>query len=357
MRRVLELAQNAMGRTSPNPMVGAVVVKNGKVVGEGYHKKAGLPHAEIVALAKAGKKAKGARLFVNLEPCCHFGRTPPCTDAILDSGVKEVFIGMRDPNKLVGGKGIHILRKAGIKVDVGILQAECERLNEVFVKYIRTEMPFVTLKSAISIDGKIATSTGSSRWITGPQSRKLVHEIRDKVDAILVGAGTVVKDNPLLTTRLKNKRGKNPVRVILDCKNRVSLDAKVFWNSETQKVIYATIKGLPVERENLLRRMGVEICVVEEKEGGVDLTQLLHRLGEQSLTHVLIEGGAEVNASALKAKLVDKIMFFVAPIIVGGRNAPGAVAGDGIDSLDDALKVKDLTLSKVGRDILLEGYL
>lgn len=357
MRRTLELARKARGRTSPNPLVGAVVVKNGKVVGEGYHKKAGLPHAEIEALNRAGRQARGARLFVNLEPCCHFGRTPPCTNAIIDSGITEVFVGIRDPNKLVGGRGLRILKKAGIKVETRILQAECERLNEVFIKYIRTGMPFVILKAAISLDGKIATATGMSRWITGPQARSLVHEIRDEIDAVMVGAGTVVKDNPLLTTRLKNKNGKNPARVILDGKCRISLDAKVFRNSETQRVIYVTAGNLPDKREDRLRHMGVEICVVEGKDGILDLTQLMRWLGEKGLTSVLIEGGAEVNASALKSNIVDKIMFFVSPLVIGGRDAPSAVAGKGIEDLKHALRVKNLSVRKIGQDLLLEGYL
>ena len=357
MLRALELAQSAAGRTSPNPLVGAVIVRNGKVVGEGHHKKAGLPHAEIEALAKAGKQARGARMYVNLEPCCHFGRTPPCTDAIIESGIKEVVVGMRDPNKLVGGKGIRILRKAGIKVEVGVLQAECALMNEVFVKYVRTGLPFVVWKTAISLDGKIATASGKSRWITGPKARQCVHALRDTVDAILVGAGTVVKDDPLLTTRLKNKKGKNPARVILDNKCRVSLDARVFWNSETQKVIYVTGGNVPADREKQLRIMGVDLWVVEENEDGLDLTQVMRKLGDQGLTSVLIEGGGEVNASALKSRIVDKVMFFVAPIIIGGRNTPGAVAGKGIENLDEALKVKKLTVRQIGPDFLLEGYL
>ncbi|MBI4389295.1 MAG: bifunctional diaminohydroxyphosphoribosylaminopyrimidine deaminase/5-amino-6-(5-phosphoribosylamino)uracil reductase RibD [Nitrospinae bacterium] len=357
MRRAVELAQKGAGRTSPNPMVGAVVVKDGKTVGEGYHKKAGRPHAEIEALKKAGRRARGASLYLNLEPCCHYGRTPPCTDAILAAGIARVVVGMRDPNPLVAGKGIGILKKAGVRVETGVLRAECERLNEVFVKYIRSRTPFVILKAAISLDGKIATAAGESRWISGAASRKIVHELRDGVDAVLAGAGTVLKDDPLLTTRLGRKKGKNPVRIVLDSHNRVPLNARVFYNAGTQRVIYVSTGQLPEERETALRRMGVEICSAAEKDGKVDLRQLLRRLGEMGLTSVLIEGGSEVNASALEERIVDKIMLFAAPIVIGGRDAPGAVGGKGIESLRDAPSVKRLTVRRVGKDLLLEGYL
>ncbi|MBI4383092.1 MAG: bifunctional diaminohydroxyphosphoribosylaminopyrimidine deaminase/5-amino-6-(5-phosphoribosylamino)uracil reductase RibD [Nitrospinae bacterium] len=357
MRRAIELAQKGAGRTSPNPMVGAVVVKGGKAVGEGYHAKAGRPHAEIGALKKAGRRARGASLYLNLEPCCHFGRTPPCTDAILAAGVAKVFVGMRDPNPLVAGRGIRILQKAGVRVQTGILREECERLNEVFVKYIRSRTPFVVLKAAISLDGKIATAAGESRWISGAASRKIVHELRDRVDAVLVGAGTVLKDDPLLTARLGRRKGKNPVRIVLDNRNLVPLNSRVFYNADTQRVIYVSTGQLPEERESELRRMGVEICPAPEKDGKVDLRQLLRNLGEMELTSVLIEGGSEVNASAIEAKVVDKIMLFAAPVVIGGRGAPGAVGGEGIESLRDAHPVKRLTVRRVGKDFLLEGYL
>lgn len=357
MRRAIELAQKGSGRTSPNPMVGAVVVKGGKAVGEGYHAKAGRPHAEIEALKKAGRRARGASLYLNLEPCCHFGRTPPCTDAILAAGIARVFVGMRDPNPLVAGRGIGILQKAGVRVQTGILREECERLNEVFVKYIRSRTPFVVLKAAISLDGKIATAAGESRWISGAASRKIVHELRDRVDAVLVGAGTVLKDDPLLTTRLGRRKGKNPVRIVLDNRHLAPLNSRVFYNADTQRVIYVSTGQLPEERESELRRMGVEICPAPEKDGKVDLRQLLRKLGEMELTSVLIEGGSEVNASALEAKVVDKVMFFVAPVVIGGRGAPGAVGGEGIESLRDAHPVKRLTVRRVGKDFLLEGYL
>jgi diaminohydroxyphosphoribosylaminopyrimidine deaminase / 5-amino-6-(5-phosphoribosylamino)uracil reductase len=358
MSRVLQLAQKGAGRTSPNPMVGAVVVKNGRVVGEGYHKKAGFPHGEIEALKKAGPEAQGADLYVNLEPCCHFGKTPPCTEAILVAGVRKVIVGMRDPNPLVSGKGIRKLRLKGIEVATGVLSKECARLNEVFIKFICTRRPFVILKTAVSLDGKIATSSGQSQWITGAKARQRVHQIRNEVDAIVVGAGTVVADNPSLTTRLGKKSNvKHPVRVILDNENRVSLNANVFKNADRQRVLYVTGKNLPVSRKRALTEKGVEILFLKEKKGGVDLKHLLQALGEKELTSLLIEGGGEVNASFLEMGLVDKVMVFVAPILIGGRDAPGPVGGKGVQRLEKALKIKSMTVNPVGNDWLLEGYL
>ncbi len=358
MARALELARKGAGRTSPNPMVGAVIVKNGQVVGEGYHKKAGFPHGEIAALKKAGRKAQGADLYVNLEPCCHFGKTPPCTDAILAAGIRKVIVGMRDPNKLVSGKGVRKLRQKGIEVVTGVLGKECTRLNEVFIKFICTRRPFVILKTAVSLDGKIATSAGQSQWITGPKARQRVHQTRNEVDAIIAGAGTVVKDNPSLTTRLRKKLNvKHPVRVILDNENRVPLSANVFQNTDSQQVLYIAGKSLPVSRKKALTQKGVEVLSLKEKKGGVDLQHLMQVLGEKELTSVLIEGGGEVNASALEAGLVDKVMVFVAPVLIGGRDAPGPVGGHGVRRLEEALKIKNMSVTPIGNDWLLEGYL
>lgn len=357
MRRAIDLARKAEGQTSPNPMVGAVIVKGGEVVGEGYHKQAGLPHAEIEALKNAGSKARGATMYVNLEPCCHHGKTAPCTDAIIKSGIKKVVVGMRDPNKLVAGKGNRVLRNAGIIVETGTLNKECKRFNEIFVKFIRDGKPFVILKAAISLDGKIATGGGESKWISGPQSRKRVHQIRGKVDAVMVGAGTVLKDDPRLNVRLKNWKGKQPVRVILDNKNLTPLSRRVYKTVSTGETLYVTSKRISSYLENSLMRKAVEVCILKEKEGGVHLPQLMKYLASRGITSVLIEGGATLYASALKEKIVDKIILFVAPIIIGGIKAPGLVGGDGVKRLKDAWKIKDLTVSKVDKDIMLEGYL
>lgn len=356
MRRVIELARKGEGGTSPNPLVGSVIVKNGKLIGEGYHKKAGLPHAEIMALRRAGSRAKGAALWVNLEPCVHHGRTPPCTDAIISSGIKQVFVGIQDPNPLVRGKGIRRLRLAGIKVVSGILRKDCERQNEVFDKFIRTNMPFVILKSAVSLDGKIATRARESKWISSPQSRRIVHELRNQVDAVMVGAGTVVKDDPQLTPRLKNTRENPPVRVILDNEHIVSARAKVFQDAQTHPVIYCATKNLPRAKEMKLKRMGVQILKLQEKQGGIHLKQLMNKLGAMGITSILAEGGGEINASLLREHVADKIMLFVAPIIIGGRNAVNVVGGEGVAAIRQAYKIKNMTVQPVGPDLLIEGY-
>ncbi|MEC7641600.1 MAG: bifunctional diaminohydroxyphosphoribosylaminopyrimidine deaminase/5-amino-6-(5-phosphoribosylamino)uracil reductase RibD [Nitrospinota bacterium] len=357
MQRALSLAEKGAGQTSPNPLVGAVVVKKGQIVGEGYHKKAGLPHAEIEALRKAGKRAKGARMYVNLEPCCHRGKTPPCTKAILASGIRQVVIGMRDPNPLVQGKGVRWLKKNGIEVIPGVLQKDCERINEIFCKFIMTHTPFVILKAAMSLDGKIATRLGQSKWITGMPARKQAHELRRRVDAIIVGAGTVIKDNPRLTTRLKGRKTRHPVRVILDSSSTVPLTSKVFHNGRTQKVIYVATNQLTPARGKKLRLLDIEVCVLKEKNGRIDLRKLVHLLGAKGITSVLIEGGGQVHASALKEKIVDKVIFFFAPTLIGGLQAPSAIGGEGVGSLKDAFKIKHLTVSPVGKDLMVEGYL
>ncbi len=358
MRRALELAEKGRGRTSPNPMVGAVLVKNGRVVGEGCHRKAGMPHAEIEALRRAGKNARGADLYVNLEPCCHFGKTPPCTEAILSAGVRKVIVGMRDPNRLVSGKGFRQLKKNGVQVVTGPLRKECERLNEVFIKFIQTGNPFVVLKTAISLDGKIATSSGESQWITGAKAREKVHQVRNEMDAIVAGARTIVKDDPFLTTRLGKKSAvvKHPVRVILDNEFLVPLKSNVFKNADTQRVLYATGKNLPASRRKQLMRRGIEILILKENKGKVDLQHLMRTLGDQDISSVLIEGGGEVNASALSAGIVDKVMVFIAPILIGGKGAPGPLGGKGVRHLKDAFKIKNMTVNQIGNDFLLEGY-
>lgn len=357
MSRALALARKADGRTSPNPMVGAVIVKNGTIVGEGWHKKAGLPHGEIVALRKAGPRAKGAQLYVNLEPCCHYGKTPPCTDAIVAAGIRKVVVGMKDPNPRMRGKGLRQLRKSGIEVETGILEKECRRLNEVFAKFIQTGRPFVILKAAMSLDGKIATRSGQSRWITGVKAREEAHRMRGRVDAILVGTGTVVKDNPFLTTRLRKKAVKHPVRVILDHNHRIPLTANVFKNTGTQRTLYATGTKPPAPRKEKLLRKGVEILVVREKDRRADLKHLMTLLGGMGVTSVLIEGGGEVHASALRDGIVDRAVFFVAPIIIGGREAAAAVSGEGIGYLKKAWKIKNMEIRLVGEDLMVEGTL
>lgn len=356
MTLALEMAGKGRGRTSPNPMVGAVIVKRGQVIGKGYHKRAGLPHAEINALKKAGKEAEGGTLYVNLEPCCHFGKTPPCTDAVIKSKIKKVVIGMRDPNPLVAGKGIKMLKKAGIEVDEGILKKECKRLNEKHIRFIISKRPFVTLKVGESLDGKIATVKGDTRWITGIQSRDYVHRLRDEYDAILVGINTVLKDDPALTTRIKGKKGKNPKRVIVDSLLRIPLKAKVLNRDDTD-VFIVTTKDASESKIKRLQKKGIQILKTKKKQGKVDLHWLMQELGKLNITSLLIEGGGEINASAIHEGIVDKVMFFISPIIIGGKEAPSSVSGKGFPSLREAVVLRNMEVKKLDKDILIQGYL
>ena len=359
MKRALDLARQGKGRTSPNPLVGAVVVKAGRVVGEGYHQKAGTPHAEIHALNAAGGNAKGATLYTNLEPCCHWGRTPPCTEALLQAGVAQVYIAEVDPNPNVAGKGIRQLQKAGVRVHVGINAEEAAQLNEVHRKYIQTGKPFVILKIAVSLDGKIATVSGESQWITSEASRQQGHEIRDTVDAILVGSGTVTHDNPALTTRLQDGKGQDATRIVLDSHGRTSTEARIFNPESSAGVIVAVTPDAPARNINTLEKAGAEVITVPEVRGKVCLKRLMEILGEREVTSVLIEGGGEVNASAVAAGIVDKVMCFIAPKLIGGRDAPGAIGGEGIASLKRVPQLQRIRITPISdsEDFLIEGYL
>lgn len=355
MHMALELAVKALGRTSPNPLVGAVVVRDGQVVGSGYHARAGTPHAEVHALREAGGKAKGATLYVTLEPCCHHGRTGPCTEAVIKAGIAKVVVAMRDPNPKVAGNGVKILQNAGITVETGVLEEQSRRLNEVFIKYISTKLPFVILKTAMSLDGKIATAGGESQWITGPESRAMAHLLRDRCDAILVGVGTVLADNPSLTTRLPDGGGKDPVRVVLDSRAGTPVEARIITQKSQAPTIIAATSGAPREKLRLLSDAGAQIMQLPAGVNGVSLPELLRRLGEQEITCLLVEGGAGVNGSFIEQNLVDKVFWFVAPKIIGGRSAPGPVGGAGITALADAMKLSDISLHRLGEDICIEG--
>ncbi len=330
----LDLAKKAKGMTSPNPCVGAVIVKDGKVLGKGFHKFAGGPHAEIYALRQAGKKAEGATMYVSLEPCSRFGRTPPCTDAIIRSGIKRVVAAIKDPNPLNNGRGLRILRTCGIKTAVGFLEAEAGEINEDFIKYITRKMPFVAVKVAQSLDGKIATRTGDSKWISGDKAREFVHKLRSEHDVVMVGAGTVLKDDPLLTARIKGKRVKQPLRIILAGKASIPDKARIF-NSKGGEVVIAATK---------------------KKDGRVDIKALLKELAKRQITSVLIEGGGETVASALEAGVVDKVYFFIAPKIIGGRKATTSVEGEGAEKVGKAIRLKRMSFRKIGDDLLIEGY-
>lgn len=356
MKMALELASRARGRTSPNPMVGAVLVKDNRVIGQGYHARAGEPHAEVLALAEAGDEARGATLYVTLEPCCHHGRTGPCAEAVLSAGVSRVVAAMADPNPLVAGGGFRLLREAGVDVVSEVMEEEARELNEVFLKHVTTGLPFVVAKAAMSLDGKIATRTGQSKWITGPQARAYGHCLRNWYDAILVGIGTVRADNPSLTTRLPDGTGRDPVRIILDSAANTLPTANVLAGCGQVPVIIATTAGAAPEKAAALQQAGAEVLVVNEGPQ-VDLTVLMKLLGKRNITSVLIEGGAAVHGSAFAAKIVDKAVWFIAPKIIGGREAPGPVGGLGIGDLSGAALLERTKISRLGPDICIEGYL
>lgn len=354
MREALRIARNAEGRTSPNPLVGAVIVRDGSIVAEGWHRKAGTPHAEVHALRMAGDLAKGATLYVTLEPCAHVGRTGPCAVAVRDAGIRRVVVAMGDPNPLVAGKGIQILRDAGVEVTVGVCEAEARQLNEVFLHWITTGLPFVVLKTAMTLDGKIATASGASKWITGEAARLRVHELRDRYDAILAGIGTALADDPSLTTRLPDRTGKNPVRIIVDSNARLPLTSNVVTDGQAQTIVAVT-EAAPEERVAALRAHGVDVLTCGTGSH-VDLVQLMQELGRREIASVLVEGGGTVNFSLLAAGLVDKVHAFVAPKIVGGRTAKTPVEGEGFAQLADSVQLTQLTAESVGGDVLLTGY-
>ena len=356
MRMALQLAEKARGRTSPNPMVGAVVVKNDKVISRGYHRKAGEPHAEAIALKQAGKAAKGATLYVTLEPCSHTNkRTPPCTPLVLQSGVKRVVIAMIDPNPHVSGGGIKTLRKSGIEVVTGVLEAEAKKLNEAFIKYITTGVPFVTLKIAQTLDGKIATSSGESKWITGEKAREEGHRLRDTNDAILVGINTVLKDNPSLTTRIP--RGRDPIRVIVDTKLRTPLKAKIITQKSSAKTYIATLDTMPKDKLVKLLDAGAEVLLAKGSKGHVDLKNLMKMLGGFGVTSVLIEGGSEVHASALKSGIVDKVVMFIAPMLMTGKDSLCSIGGVSPTRLTQSIRLRNMTSRMAGDDLMIEGYI
>lgn len=353
MSRALRLAQRGQGRTSPNPMVGAVLVKGERVVGEGYHVRAGEAHAEIVALKEAGEEARGAALYINLEPCSHHGKTPPCAPALIEAGVKRVFVGMEDPNPAVKGRGLEMLRQAGIDVEVGILEKACRSLNEAFSKYIRTGKPFVILKIASTLDGKIATRQGESKWITGEASRRFAHRLRNRVDGLLVGIGTILNDDPMLTARVRG--GRDPYRIILDSRLRIPDKAKVLAD-DPGKTIIATTELAPEASLGRLEKRGVRVLILDSRGGRVYLQSLLTTLGEMEMMSLLVEGGSEVNGSFLKEGLIDKMFLFFAPKLIGGVEARGIFGGSGAATLEEALVLDSLKVKKIGEDLFIEGY-
>lgn len=354
MRRALDLARRAEGRTVPNPAVGAVIVRDGVVVGEGFHPAAGEPHAEIFALRQAGTAAQGATLYVTLEPCCHSGRTGPCTTAVIAAGIARVVSGCRDPNPRVAGGGFEQLQAAGIHVESGILDTECRRLIAPFAKHIHTGLPYVTLKAGITIDGAVATASGESQWITGVESRVAVHHLRDTHDAIMVGVGTVLADNPRLTTRLPQGGGKNPLRIIVDSTLRTPATSALL--AEVGKTLILTTSAASAADEARLQSEDVEILRVAGGAGAVDLSDAMRRLGERGIQSILLEGGGRLHHSALHAGIVDRLCVFIAPLLLGGSGIP-LFCGHGVSNLKDAFRLRQLHVERYGDDLLLDGEL
>ena len=361
MARALRLAAKGRGLASPNPMVGAVIVQGSRVVGEGYHRRAGGPHAEVVALRSAGTRAHGATLYVNLEPCCHtHKRTPPCVPAIKSGGLRRVVISMRDPNPQVNGRGIRSLSNAGIDVVVGCLRNKAERLNETYCYRMRTGRPFVVLKAAMTLDGKIATAGGASQWITGQAARQHVHRVRSHMDAIMVGIETVLRDDPQLTVRLpvqsSNRPGlRQPMRVILDSRLRLPLTARVLGQAGQASIVVATTAKAPRHRVERLRSLGVTVLVLPAQNGRVSLGACLARLGRMGINSLLIEGGSELNATALRLSLVNRVMLYVAPRLLGGNDAKGLIGGRSPRSLAGAIPLTDIRIQRLGEDLFIEG--
>ncbi|MBI9084745.1 MAG: bifunctional diaminohydroxyphosphoribosylaminopyrimidine deaminase/5-amino-6-(5-phosphoribosylamino)uracil reductase RibD [Desulfobacterales bacterium] len=357
MQMALDLAEKGRGFTSPNPMVGAVVVNRGEVVGRGYHQAAGTPHAEVHAIDDAGPKAQGATLYVTLEPCNHTGRTPPCTEKILASGINRVVMAMEDPNPGVRGGGGEFLVSQGVSVVRGVCEARARRLNEVFVKYITSGLPFVVVKCAATLDGRIATRTGDSRWVTGEAARRRVHRMRHALDAILVGVGTVISDDPSLTTRLPDIKGRDPVRVILDTRLSIPENARVLRLDSSAETLIFCGDQASADKRRLIQKSGARVLTAPVSHGRINVKALMPLLAEAGITSVLIEGGSRVIASALAAGVADKVSFFYAPKILGGDDGVPVCRGPGAGLMSDCLQLRHTRVERLGDDILIEGYL
>lgn len=362
MTLALRLAAKGRGTTSPNPMVGAIIVSQGRIVGRAYHRRAGEPHAEILALRKAGERARGATLYVTLEPCCHVKkRTPPCVPAVVRSRVRRVVVAMTDPNPSVKGRGIAALRRSGITVTTGVAQREAEALNRAYNHWMTTKRPYVILKAGMTLDGQIATSSGRSRWITGIQARREVHQLRAQVDAVLVGVGTVVADNPSLTARtgprLNRPAARQPLRVVVDSKLRLPLTARVLSGQHHAGTVVATTDSAPITRRRALRKQGIDVLTLPSAAGLVSLPALVKELGRRGITSLLVEGGSEINSSMFKAKLVDHARFYLAPALLGGTDAKGVIGGTSPARLVQATRLRQVQIRPVGNDLLVEGDL
>ncbi|MEJ2520857.1 MAG: bifunctional diaminohydroxyphosphoribosylaminopyrimidine deaminase/5-amino-6-(5-phosphoribosylamino)uracil reductase RibD [Desulfuromonadales bacterium] len=354
MQRAIELARQGQGRTAPNPPVGAVIVQDDKIVGEGFHPAAGQPHAEIFALEQAGPAARGATLYVTLEPCCHQGRTGPCTEAILAAGIRQVFVAVQDPNAQVAGRGIQQLREAGVMVSCGLGATESTRLIAPFAKHITTGLPYLIYKAAMTLDGRTATTGGDSQWISGPASRRLVHHLRNRVDGVMVGPATVNTDDPRLTTRLDEGGGRDAVRIVIDAQLSTSPDAKVYQLSSTAPTLLLTAADQPDQSLSRYRDQGAEVLRVARLGNGLDLHAAMRALGQRNLQFLLCEGGGTLAAALLRAQLIDRVMLFMAPKLLGG-DGRGLFSGPGVDRIDQAIAIEGLQVSQIDQDFLIEG--
>lgn len=354
MKRALRLAKRGGGFVNPNPQVGAVIVKDGEIVGEGYHEKFGGPHAEVEALRDAGESALEATLYVTLEPCVHYGKTPPCTEKIIESGLDRVYVAIEDPNPSVAGKGIKKLREEGVEVSLGLMEDEARKINEIYLHYVKTERPFVLLKLAMTLDGKIATRTGDARWISSEHSRELVHELRARYSAVGVGVNTVIADDPRLNAR--NAEGPDGARFVFDSKGRTPGDSRIFTLSSPAPTVMAVGEDVPGDRLNKFEEREAKVWKIRKEEGRLALDRLLERMGEAGYDSLLVEGGGEIAWSFLDRNLVDKIRFFFSPKIVGGREAVPSVGGKGRARVKDAVEIEDMTLERIGEDVSLVGY-
>lgn len=357
MRLAMELAEQGRGWTNPNPVVGAVIVKEGKIIGQGFHERYGELHAERNAIAdcrKRGENPKGAVIYVTLEPCCHHGKTPPCTDAILEAGIRRVVVGAKDTNPLVGGKGIALLREHGVEVTEGVLEEECRKQNRIFFHYIEKKTPYVVMKYAMTLDGKIATVSGKSKWITGEKSREHVHNLRHEMMGIMVGVGTVLADDPSLNCRLPEK--KNPIRIICDTRLKTPLESQIVKTANMQRTILATCES-DMGKQQKYKAAGCEMIEVPEKDGHLDLKVLMKELGNCGIDSILLEGGGTLNDSALRSGIVNEVHAYIAPKLFGGASAKTPVMGAGVEHPADAFSIKNVRLEQVGDDILFIGEL
>ncbi|MGL4773257.1 MAG: bifunctional diaminohydroxyphosphoribosylaminopyrimidine deaminase/5-amino-6-(5-phosphoribosylamino)uracil reductase RibD [Clostridium sp.] len=355
MNIALDLAKMGRGKVNPNPLVGAIIVKDGKIIGRGFHEKYGEAHAEVNALKNAKEDVEGATMYVTLEPCSHYGKTPPCADRIIESKLSRVVIGMVDVNPLVSGNGVRKLQSAGISVTIGVLKDECKKLNEVFIKYITMKEPFVVLKSGMSLDGKISTYSGESKWITGEEARRDVHNLRSDLTAIMVGINTVIMDNPQLTCRVQG--GRNPIRIIVDSTLRIPRECEILKNASEIKTIIAITENANQDKVNYLEELGVAVIRTKSINRKVNLKELMGKLASKNIDSILLEGGATLNYSALESGIVDKVIMYISPKIIGGEKSKTPVGGRGIEVLKDAFNIQALTTSIIGDDILLQGYI